>query len=167
MWHKKTPRIETVDTPYITLHSALMDTFSQYKYAILILQGYMIGIIFGKDSNFYVFDLHGRDEYGMPNPNGIAVVMSYENIDDLEYNLHSLSCLLNRNAFEITPVEFVQLNHACHDYSMSESNLQFENVIVETEAQQLIKRAKAKEYLNKSRSKETVEQKQGRHKKAK
>ena len=127
----------------------------------------MIGIIFGKDSNFYVFDLHGRDEYGMPNPNGIAVVMSYENINDLEYNLHSLSCLLNRNAFEITPVEFVQLNHACHDYSMSESNLQFENVIVETEAQQLIKRAKAKEYLNKSRSKETVEQKQGRHKKAK
>ena len=67
-------------------------------------------------------------ETSMPNP----VVMSYENIDDLEYHLHSLSCLLNRNAFEITPVEFVQLNHACHDHSMSESNLQLENVIVET-----------------------------------
>ena len=41
----------------------------------------------------------------------------------------------------------MQLNHACHDYSMSscESNLKLENVIVETEAQQLIKRAKAKE----------------------
>jgi hypothetical protein len=91
----------------------------------------MIGIIFGIDSVFYVFDSHRRDEHGMrPNPNGIAVVMSYENIDDLEYHLHSLSCLLNRNAFEITPVEFVQLNHACHDYSMSESNLQLENVIV-------------------------------------
>ncbi len=58
-----------------------------------------------------------------------------------------MSWFLNRNAFEITPVEFVQLNHACHDYSMSscESNLKLENVIVETEAQQLIKRAKAKE----------------------
>ena len=113
--------VETVDTLYVTLHSALMDTFSQHKYAILILQGYMIGIIFGIDSIFHVFDSHGRDEHGMPNPNGIAVVMSYENIDDLEYHLHSLSCLSNRNAFEITPVEFVQLNHACHDYSMSES----------------------------------------------
>ncbi|CAB4031715.1 Hypothetical predicted protein, partial [Paramuricea clavata] len=90
---------------------------------------------------------------GCLNPNGIALiaaVMSYENIDDLEYHFHSLSCLLNRNAFEITPVEFVQLNHACHDYSMSKSNLLLENAIVETEAQrqQLIKRAKAKEYLN-------------------
>jgi hypothetical protein len=37
---------------------------------------------------------------------------------------------------------------ACHDYSMSESNLQLENVVVETEAQQVIKSAKAKEYLN-------------------
>ena len=35
----------------------------------------------------------------------------------------------------------------CNDYSTSscESNLKLENVIVETEAQQLIKRAKAKE----------------------
>ena len=31
---------------------------------------------------------------------------------------------------------------------MSESNLQLENVVVETEAQQVIKSAKAKEYLN-------------------
>ena len=93
--------------------------------------------------------------------------MSYENIDDLEYHLHSFSCVLNRNAFEITPVEFVQLNHACHDCSMSESNLHFKNLIAETEAQQQIKRAKAKEYLNKSRSKETVEQKQARLAKAK
>ena len=81
--------LEAIDTPYVTLCSALMDTFSQYKYAILILQGYMIGIIFGIDSVFYVFDLHGRDEHGMPNPNGIAVVTSYENIDDLGYHLHS------------------------------------------------------------------------------
>ena len=142
--------VETVDTPYVTLHSALMDTFSQYKYAILILRGYMIGIIFGIDSTFYVFDSH---------------VVYYENINDLEYHLHYLSCLLNINAFEITPVEFVQLNHASHDYSMS--NLQLENIIVEMEAEQLITRAKAKEYVNKSRSKETVEQKQARHEKEK
>jgi hypothetical protein len=32
----------------------------------------MIGIISGIDSIFYVFDSHGRDEHGMPNPNGIA-----------------------------------------------------------------------------------------------
>ena len=61
----------------------------------------------------------------------------------------------------------MQLNHACPDYSMSKSNLQLENVIVETKVQQLIKRAKAKEYLNKFRSKETVEQKQARLKNAK
>ena len=91
-----------------------MDTFSQYKYAILILQGYMIGI-FGMNSIFYVFDSHGGDKHGMPDPNGTAVVMCYENIDDLEYHLLSLSCLLNQNAFEITPVEFVQFNVSCND----------------------------------------------------
>ena len=37
----------------------------------------------------------------------------------------------------------LQLNHACHDCSMSESNLQLENAMAEAEAQQLIKRAKA------------------------
>ena len=67
--------VKTVDTPYVTLHSALMGTFSQYEYAILILQGYMIGIIFGIASIFYVFDLHGKDEHGIPNPNGIAILM--------------------------------------------------------------------------------------------
>ena len=153
--------LETIDTPYITLRSVLMDTFSQYKYAILILQGYRIGV-FGIDSIFYVFDSHGRNEYGMPDPNGTAVVMCYENIDDLEYHLVSLSCLLNQNAFEITPVEFVPFDHACNDYSMSESNLHFNNLVMQAEAQQQIKKAKAKEYLNKSRLKETVEQKQAR-----
>ena len=102
----------------------------------------MKGIIVGIDSVIYVFYSHGRDEHGMPNPNGIAVVMSYENIDDLRYHLHYLSCVLNRNAFEITPVDFVQLNHASHDYSMSESNLHLKNLIAETEAQQQIKRTK-------------------------
>ena len=56
--------LETIDTPYNTLRSALMDTFSQYKYPILILQGYMIGI-FRLDSIFYVFDSHGGDEHGV------------------------------------------------------------------------------------------------------
>ena len=50
---------------------------------------------------------------------------------------------------------------------MSESNLHFNNVIMEAEAQQQIKRAKAKEYLNKSCLKETVEQKKAKLKKAK
>ena len=67
--------VKTVDTPYVTLDSALMDTFSQYKYAMLILQGYMIGIIFGIASIFYVFDLHGKDKHRIPNPNGIAILM--------------------------------------------------------------------------------------------
>ena len=119
------------------------------------------------NSIFYAFDSHGGDKHGVPDPNGTAVVMCYENIDDLEYHLLSLSCLLNQNAFEITPVEFVQFNLSCNDYSMSESNLHFKNVIVEAEAQQQIKRAKAKEYLNKSRLKETVEQKKAKLKKAK
>ena len=62
--------------------------------------------------------------------------MCYVNIDDLEYHFLSLSCLLNQNAFVITPVEFVLFNDACSDYSMSESNLHFENVIVQADAQQ-------------------------------
>ena len=66
-----------VEAPYFTLGSALMNTFAHDKYSILILEGYMMALIHGLDSAFYLFDPHARNSTGMPDPKGTAIVMKY------------------------------------------------------------------------------------------
>ena len=79
-----------VESPYYTIHSALLNTYVNYNYAIFILEGYMMAII--KQLNyFYIFDSHARDLNGMPDPNGTAIVITFSNILDLEKFLYSLS----------------------------------------------------------------------------
>ena len=82
-----------------------MNTFAHHKYAILILEGYMMALINGLDSAFYLFDPHARNSAGMPDPNGTAVFMKYTDINQLKEFIHSLSHELNTNLFEITPVQ--------------------------------------------------------------
>ena len=54
---------------------------------------------------FYLFDSHARDFSGMPNPNGIAVVMKFTNIVSLKQYLYFLSMELHTKLFEIVPVQ--------------------------------------------------------------
>ena len=63
------------EAPWFTIRAALMNTFTHNKYAIIILDGYMMALIRGVDSVFYVFDSHARNCTGMLDPNGTAVVM--------------------------------------------------------------------------------------------
>ena len=63
-----------VESLYYNIHSALLNTYVNYNYAIFILEGYMMAII--KQLNyFYIFDSHARDLNGMPDPNGTAIVI--------------------------------------------------------------------------------------------
>ena len=39
---------------------------------------------------FYIFDSHGRDVNGMPDPNGTAVVIQFSDVLELEQFLYSL-----------------------------------------------------------------------------
>ena len=91
---------------YFTLASALLKTFMHDKYALLILEGYMMALINSVDSFFYLFDPHARNYAGMPDPNGTAVVMKFASLTELEKYLCLLSTELNTNLFEIVPVQF-------------------------------------------------------------
>ena len=52
-----------------------MTTFTNDNYVFIILDGYVMALIKHTDNSIYVFDSHARNEYGMPDDNGTAVVM--------------------------------------------------------------------------------------------
>ena len=54
----------------------------------------------------YVFDSHARNDFGMPDPNGTAVVMKCAKVSELEHYLCFLSQRLNRDYFEVVPLHF-------------------------------------------------------------
>ena len=72
------------DSPFIPLHTALENVFTDNNYAIFILDGYMVSIIHNPNSGFYVFDSHARNSFGMPDMNGKAVVLNLRNMFSLE-----------------------------------------------------------------------------------
>ena len=57
--------------------SALMNTFTQSKDTILILDGYMMALMHDINSFFYLFDPHARNYFGMSDLNGTAVVFEF------------------------------------------------------------------------------------------
>ena len=56
--------------------------------------------------DIFIFDSHAHYCFGMPDPNGSAVVMKCADIKSLEQHLHQLSFELGCETFEIVPVEF-------------------------------------------------------------
>jgi hypothetical protein len=95
-----------IDSHYYDIHTALLNTFLKNSCAILILEGYMMALI--KQMNtFFLFDSHARDSNGMPDPNGTAVVMKFNDILDLEQHFYFLSMELHTNLFEIVPVQLI------------------------------------------------------------
>ena len=149
---------------YYDIHTALLNVFSNYSFAILILEGYMMALIKQTDF-FYLFDSHARDSSGMPDPNGTAVVMKFANIVGLEQYLYSLSMTLHANSFEIVPV---QLNIK-HVRKASEQKskcvkdreyVQKKRLLVETEGDKQARLKKASEYKKIKQSEETDSQQQ-------
>ena len=65
---------ETAEGPYFTLRSVLMNAFTDNNYAFIVVEGYIMALINTVDC-IYVFDSHARNCFGMPDPNGTAVVM--------------------------------------------------------------------------------------------
>jgi hypothetical protein len=56
----------------------LINTFTQSKDAILILDGqYMMALMHDINSFFYLFDPHARNSFGVSDPNGTAVVFEF------------------------------------------------------------------------------------------
>ena len=120
-----------IESHYYNIHTALLNTFFNDSYAILILEGYMMALI-KQTEFFYLIDSHARDFNGMPNPSGTAVVMKFANILELEQYLYCLAVALHTNSFEIVSLHL----HKCG-------------------AKQKAKCAKDQDYQKKRRSGET------------
>ena len=93
------------------IHTALVNTFLNNSYAILILEGYMMALIKQMDS-FYLFYSHARDSNGMPHPDGTTVVMKFGSIQELKQHLYCMSIELHANIFEIVPVQLIAHRHS-------------------------------------------------------
>ena len=78
-----------IESHYYDIHTALLNTFLNYSYAVIVLEGYMMALIKQTDF-FYLFDSLARDLSGMPDPNDTAVVMKFTNIPELEQYLYYL-----------------------------------------------------------------------------
>ena len=89
--------------PYFSLHFALMDAFANHDFAFIILDGYTMSLM--KSANdIYLFDSHARNSFGLPDPNGFAVVLKFVSMDHLEHYLCTLSRELHTEMFELVPV---------------------------------------------------------------
>ena len=82
-----------------------MNAFSVSSYVFIILDSYTMALI-KSVGDIFIFDSHARNCFGMPDPNGSAVVMKCADIKSLEQYLHQLSFELGCETFEIVPVEF-------------------------------------------------------------
>jgi hypothetical protein len=103
-----------------------MNTFAVNSYAFVVLEGYIMAII--KTLDFiYLFDSHARNSFGMPDPNGTAVVMKYTDINALERYLCSLSAELNVEIFEIGPVGFEPHGHLYNNCEITNKGQSAEN----------------------------------------
>ena len=154
-----------VEAHYFTIGSALMNTFANDNYAILILEGYMMALIHGLDTVFYLFDPHARNANGMPDPNGTAVVMKYSGLSELEQYLCSLSNELNTNLFEIVPVSLSsELNTNLFETSIDNARKckkrKSKSVVCDSEKQTRLEYDRM--YQKRKRAEETANEKQTR-----
>ena len=82
-----------------------MLSINDNSFAFIIQEGYIIASINTVDCS-NVFDSHARNNFGMNDSNGTAVVMKCDDVSQLEQYLCSLSVNLNVECFEVVPVEF-------------------------------------------------------------
>ena len=142
------------EAPYFGLNSALLNAFSNSNDALVILDGYVMALIKTTDCIF-VFDSHARNCYGMPDPNGTAVVMKCADICSLEEYLCSISLKLNTELFEVVPVEFHRHNIDSDMIDVNKVDNTQKNKSTESEIQRLSRLQKAREYKQRRLSEET------------
>ena len=143
---------QEIECHYYDIHTALLNTFISDSYAIVTLEGYMMALVKQTD-NFYVFDSHARDSFGMPDPNGTAVVMKFYNIPELEQYLYSLSIELHTNISEVVPVQ-LNICKASKQKTKHVNDHEYQGKIrsVETEAAKQARLNEASEYKKRKQS---------------
>lgn len=99
---------DNICDPQVTLCSALMDTFTTFKHAIVILRNVSVAIFGEPNGSFYTFE-------SIPHYNGREPVLKFGNLTALETFLCSLANGLSCDSFDIIPAE---LSTFCEDKIM-------------------------------------------------
>ena len=99
---------DNICDPQVTLCSALMDTFTTFKHAIVILRNVSVAIFGEPNGSFYTFE-------SIPHYNGREPVLKFGNLNALETFLCSLANGLSCDSFDIIPAE---LSTFCEDKIM-------------------------------------------------
>ena len=152
-----------IESHYFNIHTALLNTFSKNSSAILILEGYMVALIKYIDA-FFLIESHARNFNGMPDSNGIAVVMKFNDILDLEQHLYFLSIELHTNLFEIVPVQLIACgtDNTVRCRKQKNSEYQKRKRSEETDSDRDVRLQKAKVYKKRKVSEETDDERQKR-----
>ena len=96
---------------------------------MLVLGSSALSIIFF-ENNFYTFDPHKRNTYGLPDSSGDAVVLKFNTFEKLCLYIYELSNHLNTSDYELTPIIVKKYNHVQHNNEEKEnSNVHTENLI--------------------------------------
>ena len=98
--------------PHLALCSALMNTFTTYKHAIVIIRNVCIAIFCEPNGSFYVFEPSDGNCNGVAHCNERATVFKFVNLSALETFLRSLANGLSCESFHIIPAKFSNL---CQD----------------------------------------------------
>ena len=151
---------EEIPSHYYKVHIAIANTLPKYKYAFMILEGFMMALIKHMDCLYFI-DPHGRNCLGMPDPNGNAVVMQFANMLELGQYLYRLSEALHSNLFEIVPVQFVN-NSSTKNVNFAKSvrllkNKEFQKAkrSMGNDCERQKRLQKMREYINKKRWEES------------
>ena len=154
---------EEIPSHYYKVHIAIANTLPKYKYAFMILEGFMMALIKHMDCLYFI-DPHGRNCLGMPDPNGNAVVMQFANMLELGQYLYRLSEALHSNLFEIVPVQFTEFvnNSSTKNVNFAKSvrllkNKEFQKAkrSMENDCERQKRLQKMREYINKKRWEES------------
>ena len=114
--------------PFASIHKIII----KYKYVILVLGCSALTIIHS-GNNFYTFDPHKRNTYGLPDSRGGAAVLKFNLFEKLCLYIYKLSNHLNTTDYELTPIIVKKYNHIQHNNEQKKNSNVHEEISVKND----------------------------------
>lgn len=92
----------------LRMETAFESAFEISPRAILIVKDYGMAI-FITDNKFHLFDPHSRNDQGYLDPDGHAVLVTFQTINDLCAHLRKLTSTLTKESLENVPFEITHI----------------------------------------------------------
>ena len=89
-----------------------------HKYSVLVIDESAVSIIHS-NNNFYLFDPHNHNKYGLPDNNGGSVVITFSKFNTLWLHIDKLSQSLNSELYELTLIKITKYRYTESDKNIS------------------------------------------------